>query len=362
MTAQRADDPAPLTDQDVYRAEQLRAELQDFWGTSHRGSPLGAHLTQSLLISRSDISHRPELAEAHITTMCRDISRAYDNSTVWAAPHTMTRAITEHPLLATTDIDAVISARLVPALVALEEAAPARDGLIYFPYPVESLSAHPIHALAWHMHGGANSNTPVSLDVHTMTRTALIPTLLPPSAQPRHLATTRLSTNSITILGSPTSTPIAMGDPRMWGAPAPETALILLLAFWLLRPPQDQEFERSTPQRANKSKKKGKGARPKNRRVRVIHENAFARSAAEPVGATHHWNDDTLRWRVEEAWQWRCPNPHAHRQIIESGGTCPKVKVKVKAHQNGPKGRALDTRRTVRIPTTKPDSPASDDG
>ncbi|RNG14309.1 hypothetical protein, partial [Streptomyces botrytidirepellens] len=319
----------PLTDGDVYRAEQLRAELADFWGTPYRGVPLGADLTQSMLYTKTgnDIALDPKLAPAHLT-LCEQTSIAFDASTVWAAPHAMSHAITEHPLLdGVTDLNSASLARLLPALVAIEKTAAARDGLVYFPHPIHSLSVHPVHALAWQMNGGADTGEPVSLAIHTLTRTSLIPTLLPASVQPEHLATTELSTNSITLLETPHSPTVAMGDTCLWGAPAPETALLLTLAFWALRPPKDQEDERSIPQRANKNKKKrAKGARPKNRRVRIIRESAFTRPATVPTGATRHWNDATLRWQFDETWQWRCPNPAQHRQIIESGGTCPKVK------------------------------------
>ncbi|MEU5196068.1 hypothetical protein AB0G86_18760 [Streptomyces scabiei] len=351
--------PARLTDQDAYRAEQLRAELTAFWGRPHRGVPLGADLTQSLLFTENgnDIAFRPELAPAHLT-LCQMISGAFDESTVWAAPHTMTHAISDHPALTETEGRPPIR----------EEAAPARNGLIYFPHPITGHSHHPIHGLAWQMNGGADTGKPISLTCHTITRTSLIPALLPPAAHPRYWADTTLSCNSLVVLESPDSPAVAMGRPDLWGAPAAETTLRLVLAFWYLRPPQDQEDERSVPQRISKASKK-KGARLKRRRVRIIREDTHIRPASEPTGATRHWNDDTLRWHVKEQWQWRCPNPRQHADIIASGGTCPKVRVKVKAHDNGPKGRNLDPTRAVRIPAapttqpapSQPDAPHTDE-
>ncbi|MDX3020042.1 hypothetical protein [Streptomyces acidiscabies] len=348
-TSTESADPARLTDQDVYRAEQLRAELTDFWGRPHLGVPLGADLTQAMLFTDNggDIGFRPELAPAHLF-LCEQISDAFDGSTVWAAPHAMTRAISAYPLLA--EEDGLSHVR--------EEDAPARDGLVYFPHPITGHSAHPIYGLAWQMTGGAGTGDPIGLACHTITRTRLIPTLLPAIAHPRHWAETALSCNSLVLLESPDRPAVVMGRPLLWGAPDPQTTLRLILAFWSLRPPRDQEDERSVPQRT--SKKNKKGARPKRRRVRVIRENALTRPAGESTGVTRHWNDDTLRWQVEEKWQWRCPDPRRHAEIIASGGTCPKVRVKVKAHDNGPKGRSLDPRRAVRIPAVPADQAVAD--
>ncbi|MFF7115434.1 hypothetical protein ACFY91_24425 [Streptomyces albogriseolus] len=341
--------PVRLTDQDAYRAEQLRVDLTDFWGRPHLGVPLGADLTQAMLFTENgnDIGFRPELAPAHLT-LCQMISDAFDDSTVWAAPHTMARAISDHPALTEEEDRPVIQ----------EETAPARDGLIYFPHPITGHSLHPIYGLAWQMNGGVDTGKPIGLACHTITRTSLIPTLLPVTAHPRYWADTTLSCNSLVLLQSPDSPAVAMGRPHLWGAPTAETTIRLVLAFWNLRPPQDQEDERSVPQRTSKSnKKKHKGARPKRRQVRIIRENAHSRPASEPTGATRHWRDDTLRWHVEEQWQWRCPNPRQHAEIIASGGTCPKVRVKVKGHDNGPMGRNLNPLRTVRIPAAPTDQP-----
>lgn len=57
------------------------------------------------------------------------------------------------------------------------------------------------------------------------------------------------------------------------------------------------------------------------------------------------------REAIKERWSWRCPNPHLHKAIVEAGGTCPKARVQVKEHVNGPRGRGLDNRRTARIST-----------
>lgn len=354
---QPADAPARITDQDAYRAEQLRAHLTDFWRTPLKGYPLGADLTQALIFTKSgaDIGRRDELASAHLA-FCVQTGDAYDETAVWVAPHAMTHAMREHTLLAGA----------ADSLHHLEEAVPAPDGLICFPHPIEGLSAHPIHALAWQSNGGADSGKPLSMVIHTITETSLIPTLLPATAHPHHWAATRLSTNSVTIIRDLDSPALAMGDPGMWGAPTPTTALLLTLAFWDLRPPSQLEDERAIPQRApGKGKKNRKnGARPARRRVRIIREHTFTGPTSTPMGGAHHWSEDTLRWRVKEQWQRRCPNPHRHAEIIASGGTCEPVKVRVKAHDNGPVGRPVDDRRTVYIAATPPgpaDQPAAAD-
>jgi hypothetical protein len=333
--------------QAAFRAEQLRAELTDFWGTPHKGAPLGADLIQALTFTSTGIdvtsAAEPDLIEAH-RRICAQTSAAFDKAAVWVAPQRMTQAITAHPL--------VTGEACEPN--DLEAAAPARNGLVYFPEPIETLSAYPVHALAWQLERAAEDGL-VSLAVETISTTRLIPAKLPHEAGPTHLATTELSTNSLTVTGpAMNGLTIPFGDTEVWGAPAPKTAILLTLAFWDLRPPQDQEEEASFPQRTKGKAKKGK--RLANRRVRIIRESAVTHPAAEPTGSAHTWNEKTLRWEVAAKLQWRCPNPHQHRAIVEAGGTCPKVQVLVKAHTNGPKGRAVDQRRTVRIAATIPPS------
>jgi hypothetical protein len=140
-----------------------------------------------------------------------------------------------------------------------------------------------------------------------------------------------------------------------WGAPPASILVGLLLAFWSLRP----AFEHDEQTVARKSGK-GRKLRVKLRDVRVIRE-AATRYTGEHVPAEHdrRWADETLRWSVDARWSWRCPNPRDHRAIVEAGGICPKIKVRVKAHVNGPKGRDLDSRRTARISTISTRAPTS---
>lgn len=162
-------------------------------------------------------------------------------------------------------------------------------------------------------------------------------------------------------------------NPDTFGAPGPATILALLLTFWDLRLPAPAPDETDIPQTADEyivtvlqhivpgSKKTGRSGKnkrgsraPAKRPIRIIREPAHMPGPSDPAGSTaavpaRRWKDDTLRWEVRAKSQNRCPNPHQHRAIIEAGGTCPPVKVPVRAHRNGPKGRDTDPRRTVRI-------------
>ncbi|MEU7061920.1 hypothetical protein [Streptomyces sp. NPDC046197] len=120
------------------------------------------------------------------------------------------------------------------------------------------------------------------------------------------------------------------------------------------------------PGRSRKSKRTKQS--PRKRRVRVIREPAHKQAPGtkeEPTNTADanaapdripapNWKEDTLRWEVSMKHQNRCPNPHQHRAIIEAGGECKPVLVPVKAHVNGPKGRDVDPRRTVRIVPDRP--------
>lgn len=358
---------APLTTTGLAQhAERLRAQLADFWGKPVRGLPYGADLMASMHLTATgrDLVDDPNAIGLYFT-MCANFADAYRTSDVWVAPHSMADRIARHPLV---NNDSVIVGNL-------EDAAPARDGLTYFPTPIQLDDLHPIHGIAWHMEGTGNN---LAFAVETITATRHVPTRLPR----RLAASTKLPRapyipNGITTLYEG----ILRGysNPHLFGAPDKATALALVLAFWELRRPTApddgtpdceglEEDTLTVPQHINTgTKNTGRTRKNKTnrravrkRRIRIIREPAHApahtgqaEATAERADAAHtsgpNWKDDTLRWEVTERYQNRCPNPHQHRAIIEAGGECKPVRVPVKAHFNGPKGRDIDPRRSVRI-------------
>ncbi|MER5372559.1 hypothetical protein [Streptomyces sp. NPDC002553] len=338
----------------AHHAERLRSQLADFWGKPVRGLPHGADLMAAMHLTATgrDLVHDPDAIGLYFT-MCANFADAYRTSEVWVAPHSMAERIAQHPLV---NNDSVIVGYL-------EDAAPARDGLIYFPTPVHFDDLYPIHAIAWHMEGTGND---LALSVETITATRHVPARLPPLlAASTKLPRASYCPNGVTTLYEGVLS--GYSNPHLFGAPDRATALALVLAFWELRSPTTADDDTpgedtlTVPQhtstgtkntgRSRKDKRNNKS--PRKRRIRIIREPAHA-SHARPTTATEvtsgpKWKEDTLRWEVTEKWQNRCPNPHQHRAIVEAGGECKPVRVRVKEHTNGPKGRAIDPRRTVRI-------------
>ncbi|WP_158104043.1 hypothetical protein, partial [Streptomyces carpinensis] len=162
----------------------------------------------------------------------------------------------------------------------LEDAAPARDGLAYFPTPIQLDDLHPIHGVAWHMEGSGHD---LAVAVETITPTRLLPTLLPLRlAESLHLLHSPLCPNSVTTLFEGILS--GYSNPALWGAPDSGTALALVLAFWELRRPDGPSHDEDTlsvPQHASGGTKttgrnrKKRGQRPvRKRRIRIIREPA----------------------------------------------------------------------------------------
>lgn len=137
------DEPASLIDQDAYRAEQLRAELNDFWGTAYHVVPLGADLIQSMLFNRTGNDITLYTASPRLTLPC------------------------------------------VPA-----PAAPS-------------------------------TGKPVSLAIHTVPRTGLIPTLPSASSHPEHLATTQRPPTTSPSWNPSTTQPPPWETPSCGAQPPP---------------------------------------------------------------------------------------------------------------------------------------------
>ncbi|MCX4681377.1 hypothetical protein OG413_39975 [Streptomyces sp. NBC_01433] len=367
-----ARDYTPFAD----RAERLRAQLADFWGKPVRGLPRAVDLMTSMYLTATgrDLIEDPH-AIGLCFSMCDNFAAAYRTSDVWVAPHSMADRIARHPLVNQASV----------IVGSLEDAAPARDGLVYFPTPIQLGHLHPVHGLAWHMEGTGND---LAFTVETITATQLLPTRLPPMvAASTKLPLAPYCPNGVSTLVD--GVLAGYGNPDTFGAPDPATALALVLAFWELRAPiaRDDDgpcdpdtvedtltvFQHAGPGHGTKKSahgRKGKRAKqsPRKRRIRIIREPAHVPAtaprpqptdAASPDLAAEHipepnWRDDTLRWKVSKKYQNRCPNPHQHRAIIEAGGECKPVLVPVEAHVNGPKGRDVDPRRTVRIVPERP--------
>lgn len=352
--------PHPLALHHAQYAERCRAQLADFWGRPIRGLPRGMDLLQAMHITATstDLVDNPEILSLYLT-MCHNFAQAYRTSDVWVAPHSMAPQIAQHPLVNNASV----------IVGNLEDAAPARDGLVYFPTPIKLGGTHPIHGIAWHMEGADDD---LAFAVETITTTRLLPTRLPrllADSLSRCLPRSPLSPNGVTTLYEGILS--GYSNPDLWGAPDKATALALVLAFWELRQPDDHDPSEDTltvPQH-NGGGTKNTGRNPKNkrssrptrrRRIRIIREPVHAPDRNDPNrpasegGSGPKWKDDTLRWEVSKKSQNRCPNPHQHRAIIEAGGECKPIRVPVKAHINGPKGRRVDPRRAVRVVPDRP--------
>ncbi|MGW3954621.1 hypothetical protein ACWEKM_27650 [Streptomyces sp. NPDC004752] len=354
--------PALTAEARAHHAERMRAQLADFWGKPLRGIPCGMDLLRTMFITVT--AHDLHLDGAmYYLDLCDNNAAAYRTSDVWVAPHSMGQRIAEHPHLTSDSI----------AVGNLEDVAPARDGLVYFPTPIRLDGLHPIHGLAWHM---AGTGEDLIVDFETITATRLIPTHLPPKlAASTKLPRTPYCPNGLATLRGNLLNGYSNPDP--FGAAGPATLLALLLAFWDLRSPTvapdnpdpaDEDIV-SVPQHTTegtKPRSRGRGRKakrparaPRKRHIRIIHEPAHTPTTSQPRPTADtigpNWKDDTLRWEVSQKYQNRCPNPHQHRAIIEAGGECRPVRVPVRAHVNGPKGRDIDPRRTVRV---VPDHPA----
>ncbi|MFI5864559.1 hypothetical protein [Streptomyces sp. NPDC051546] len=346
--------PALTAEAHAHHAERMRAQLADFWGKPLRGIPYGMDLLRAMFITATATDLHLDGA-MHYIDLCDNNAAAYRTSDVWVAPPSMGQRLATHPYLTSGTI----------AVGNLEDDAPARDGLVYFPTPITLEGLHPIYGLAWHMVGTGDD---LIVDIETTTATRLIPTRLPPMlAAATKLPRTQYCPNGLaTLRGNILN---GYSNPAPFGAAGSATILALLLAFWDLRRPTTRDSPTahedivSTPQhttegtkpRARRRGAKGKrpARAPRKRPIRIIHEPAHTPTASqpEPTADTNgpSWKDDTLRWEVSQKYQNRCPNPHQHRAIIEAGGECKPVRVPVRAHVNGPKGRDIDPRRAVRI-------------
>lgn len=364
--------PAPIPAQSritldcAHQAERLRAQLADFWGKPLRGLPRGMDLMASMHLTATarDLVDDPTAIGLYLA-MCTNFAAAYRTGDVWLAPHSMADRIAQHPLVNNASV----------IVGNLEDAAPARDGLTYFPTPIHLDDLHPIHGIAWHMEGTGNN---LVFCVETITATQLLPTRLPPLiAASTKLPLAPYCPNSVTTLRQGALT--SFSNPDLFGAPDRATALALVLAFWELRSPTTPNADDDTPddvpgedkltvpqhggpgpKNTGRSRKNKRSQRPPRKRpIRIIREPAHTPAPNDPDspatdGAGPKWKDDTLRWEVSQQSQNRCPNPQQHRAIIEAGGECKPVLVPVKAHVNGPKGRDVDPRRTVRLVPDRP--------
>ncbi|MFB8290166.1 hypothetical protein [Kitasatospora purpeofusca] len=317
-------------------AEQMRSHLADFFGKPVGGLPISMDYVQAMQFGRTghDISDNRDAVQAHLSWISM-MSRNLDGAQVWVASPALTDAMTEHDLVTSSD----------GYLLEGASEAPAPVGLLHLPVPITGLSDLPIHGIAWDL---AGTGEELQLSITALTETAGLAAALPPLLHPNHQPTSPYVPNAMVIAVPQVSTKIqSFGHHPSWGA-APTSVIVgLLLAFWDLRAVFEHD-ERTVAQRTGQGRKR----RVKFRAVRVIREAATRHTGTPvPTGDGHHWGEATLRWPVEERWSWRCPNPRDHRAIIEAGGTCPKVRALVKEHVNGPRGRALDERRAVRITT-----------
>ncbi|MFH8257567.1 hypothetical protein [Streptomyces roseolus] len=353
--------PAPIsaqaltTEARAHHAERMRAQLADFWGKPLRGIPHGMDLLRTMFITVTACDLHLDGAMYYFD-LCNNNAAAYRTSDVWVAPHGMGQRIAEHQYLASGDF----------TLGNLEDIAPARDGLVYFPTPIHLDNLHPIYGLAWHMAGTGDD---LVVDFETITATRLIHTRLPSmlAASTRLPRTPYCPNGMATLRGDVLN---GYSTPALFGAAGPATILALLLSFWDLRRPtaapdnpdaveEDivsvfQRTTKSTKPRRRGRKRKHPARAPRKRHIRIIHEPAHTpTTTSQPRPTTDttgpNWKDTTLRWEVTRTYQNRCPNPNQHRAIIEAGGECKPVLVPVKAHVNGPKGRDIDPRRTVRV-------------
>ncbi|MFJ6438719.1 hypothetical protein [Streptomyces sp. NPDC091416] len=343
--------PPPTSIGLARHAERMRSRLADFWGKPVRGVPHGMDLFQAMHVTGSGHEPSPSILGSY-RTACHTFAAAYRTSDVWVAPHSMAERITEHPLVIN---DSVVAGNL-------EDPAPARDGLIYFPTPLLLGGLHPLYGIAWHMEGTGDE---LAVDIETITATRLAPSRFPPLlAASVQLPRGPYCPNSVITLRQ--GALCGYSDYRLFGAPDPASGLALLLAFWDLRRPTEAPDAHTSPDEdlvsvppddsTSRSRKNGRGRRAaRKRHIRVIREPVHTHVVGEQAARTSSdgsgpsWRDDTLRWEVSERHQNRCPNPHQHRAIIEAGGECKPIRVPVAAHFNGPRGRDVDPRRAVRV-------------
>ncbi|MFG2210922.1 hypothetical protein [Streptomyces sp. NPDC048638] len=326
-------------------AEQMRADLADFLGKRANGASAALDLLRAMHLSRTgwDFGVDRESVKLHLDRVT-DMSKSLDRAQVWVASPALTAAVVDHELVTSPD----------GYLLESTDEAPAPVGVVLFADPITDASDLPIYGLAWESEGTGES---LQLAVTALTKASALYETLPPRFLPNRRDRSVHTPNAMVLAVSQVSTSIqSYGHHPHWGA-APASVLVgLLLAFWDLRPAFEHD-EQTVTQKTGKGRK----VRVKFRPVRVIRETA-TRYTGTPVPAEdeHRWAEQTLRWKVQEQWSWRCPNPHNHKAIVDAGGSCPKVRVRVKEHVNGPKGRKLDTRRTARINTisTKTSEPS----
>lgn len=319
-------------------AERMRADLVDFFGKRVRGLPLAMDIIQAMHLSRTgqDIAEDRNAIKLHLDLVTKTAKNFDQDAQVWVASPALTSAVADHELVTSDD----------GYLLENTDEAPAPVGVVYFPVPITDASDLPIHGLAWETAGTGHH---LQLSVIALTTTAALYEALPAALLPAHKTNTPYIPNALVLAVPQVSTAIqSYGHHPNWGA-APASVLVgLLLAFWDLRPAFEHD-ERTVTQKTGGNSRK---LRVKFRPVRVVRE-AATRHIGEPVPDEHdhRWAQETQRWKVEERWSWRCPNPHRHKEIVDAGGNCPKIRVTVKEHVNGPKGRAVDARRTVRTST-----------
>ncbi|MFF3940383.1 hypothetical protein [Streptomyces phaeofaciens] len=308
--------PAPIpaaptiTAARAHHAEGMRAQLADFWGKPLRGIPHAMDVLRTMYITVTARDLTRDQAHVYLD-LCDCTAAAYRTSDVWVAPDSMGSRITDHPFLTS---DTVISGNL-------EDIAPARNGLVYLPTPIHLDHLHPLYGLAWHMTGSGDD---LVVDIETITATTLLPTRLPPQLA----ATTEDTSNQENGADED-----IVNVPRHTSTGTKATA----------RSRMDKRNHRPT----------------RKRPIRIIREPVHTPAATSQDRSADHapgpnWKEYTLRWEVSEKWQNRCPNPHQHRAIIEAGGECKPVRVRIKEHTNGPKGRPVDPSRTVRIVPDRP--------
>lgn len=273
------------------QAERMRAQLADFWGKRVRGLPRAVDLMSAMYVTATgrDLVDDPQ-SIGLCFTMCANFHAAYEASDVWVAPHSMGDRIARHPLVNQASV----------GHGNLEDAAPARDGLVYFPTPIRLGDLHPVHGLAWHMEGTGDD---LAIAVETITTTQLLPTRLPPLiAASTTLPLAPYCPNGVTTLYE--AVLVGYGNPRLFGAPHPDTALALVLAFWELREPTTRDadapddpgavedtltvFDAGPSHGTKKSSRSRKGKRTKQprrrRRIRVIREPAHTPAPSWSLG------------------------------------------------------------------------------
>lgn len=361
------------------QANRLRRQLTDVWGKPIRGLPRGMDLLQAMDAAGMDrdISYHRPLYDGY-RTLCRQLAASLRTCEVWGAPDSMATWLAAHPTLNRNSLI------LGPWI----DRAGFSRGLVHFPVPVQLKGVLPIHGLFWQLD---EDETTTALMVQTIAETAAVEQCLPPQLRASvKFPASELCPNSVSVVARGQASTVS--DPRSFGALAPDTAIALALAFWELRasttpepgaaPEPDTAPEASADPWAQEAtvtvfdtpavskRKRNRKRAPQRRAIRIIEEPATAPHAPETNADTEHrpqgtmqremkWHEDTNRWKVSERKQYRCPDPSRHRSIIEAGGTCEKVLVTVKEHLNGPKGRPVDDRDTVRLIAGQPNPATS---